>query len=225
MICFTAMNMSEIIYHLAISLPGFLIGIVFHEASHAYMADRFGDPTARYSGRLTLNPAAHYDLVGTVIFPLIGAIMGGAMFGWAKPVPVDSRRFKNIRSGIFWVSFAGPLANIILLVLFSFIFAVLNTKINPNFSYFSIISDMLIQAIRINVLLAMFNLIPFPPLDGSKMVSSMLDYNAARKFEELQRFSIVFVFILIFTPLLNYIMMPAILAANAIVTLFMMMLS
>lgn len=225
MICFKAMDMTQTIYHIAVSLPGFLLGIVCHEAAHAFMADRFGDPTARLTGRLTLNPSVHYDLVGTIIFPLIGALMGGAMFGWAKPVPVDTRRFKNIRSGIFWVSFAGPLANLLLLILAAFMFAVLSTKVSPNFSFFNIFSDMLIQAIRINVLLAMFNLIPFPPLDGSKMVSSMLDYEAARKFEELQRYSIVFVFILIFTPILNYIMMPAILAANMIVNLFMMMLA
>lgn len=219
------MDITQTIYHISVSLPGFLLGIVCHEAAHAYMADRHGDPTARFLGRLTLNPAVHYDLVGTVIFPLIGGLMGGPMFGWAKPVPVDTRKFKNIKSGVFWVSFAGPLANIILMFLAAFFFALLNTKVNPNFSYFQIFSDMFIQAIRINVLLAMFNLIPFPPLDGSKMVSSMLDYNAARKFEELQRFSIVFVFILIFTPILNYVMAPAILFANVIVNIFIHMLA
>jgi len=221
MICFTAMDMQQIIYHIAVSLPGFLLGIVCHEAAHAYMADRFGDPTARVLGRLTLNPSVHYDLVGTIIFPLIGALMGGAMFGWAKPVPVDTRRFKNIKSGIFWVSFAGPLANIILMIIASFLFAVMNTKVNPNFSFYTIFNDMLLQAIRINVLLAMFNLIPFPPLDGSKMVSSMLNYEAARKFEDLQRYSIVFVILLIFTPILNYIIAPALFMANFIVNLFM----
>jgi Zn-dependent protease len=225
MICFTTMDTTQIIYRIAISLPGFLLGIVCHEASHAFMAYRFGDPTAKQYGRLTLNPAVHYDLVGTIIFPLIGALMGGSMFGWAKPVPVDSRRFKNIRSGIFWVSFAGPLANLIIMILASFFYSLVQTKMNPNFSYFSIISAMLIQAIQINILLAMFNLIPIPPLDGSKMVSSMLDYNAARKFEELQRYSFMFIFILIFTPVLQWIMSPAILFANILVNLFTHILS
>lgn len=217
--------MEEIIYRIAISLPGFLLAIVCHEAAHAYMAYRFGDPTAKYLGRLSLNPMVHYDLVGTVIFPLIGAVMGGAMFGWAKPVPVDSRHFKNVRAGTFWVSFAGPLANIILMLVSAFIFAVLVTKVSPDFSYHTIFGDMLKQSIYINVLLAVFNLIPFPPLDGSKMVSAMLNYNQARKFEELQRFSFVFIFILILTPVLSYIMAPAFWVSNVLVNIFIHLLA
>ncbi|RPJ79128.1 MAG: site-2 protease family protein, partial [Alphaproteobacteria bacterium] len=165
------------------------------------------------------------DLVGTIIFPLIGAMMGGAMFGWAKPVPVDSRRFKNIRSGIFWVSFAGPLANIILMIFSAILFAVMVTKVSPDFSFHQIFSEMLKQSLWINVLLAVFNLIPFPPLDGSKMVSAMLDYNQARKFEELQRFSFLFLFILILTPALSYIMAPAIWFSNLLVNIFIHLLA
>lgn len=217
--------MEDIIYRIAISLPGFLLAIVFHEAAHAWMANRFGDPTAKMLGRLSLNPAVHYDLVGTIIFPLIGALMGGTMFGWAKPVPVDSRHFKNVRAGTFWVSFAGPLANIVLTFISSFFLALLVTKVSPNFSFHAIFTDMLKQSIWINVLLAVFNLIPFPPLDGSKMVSSMLDYNVARKFEELQRYSFVFIFILILTPALNYLMMPAIWVSNILVNVFIHLLA
>ena len=107
-------SMQDIIYNLAISLPAFLFAIVFHEWAHARMALYFGDNTAKMAGRLTFDPISHADLMGTVIFPLVGALMGGVIFGWAKPVPVDPRRFTKVKSGIFWVSFAGPLANIIL---------------------------------------------------------------------------------------------------------------
>lgn len=218
------------IHLIAISLPGFLLAIVCHEAAHAWMATHFGDPTAKLLGRLSLNPAVHYDLFGTVIFPLIGAAMsvgsgGGAMFGWAKPVPVDSRRFKNIRTGIFWVSFAGPLANIILMIISAFLLAIFVTKVSPEFSYRPIFISMLKQSVTINVLLAAFNLIPFPPLDGSKMVSSMLDYNAARKFEELQRFSFLFMFILILTPVLGYILYPALVFSEFVVNVFIHLLT
>ncbi len=218
MICFPLME--DFIYRIAISLPAFLLAIVCHEAAHAWMAKRFGDPTGEQLGRLSLNPLVHYDPIGTVVFPLIGAMLGGTMFGWAKPVPVDTRRFKNIRSGIFWVSFAGPLANIILMLIAAILLAFMFTKVSPQFSYFQVFTEMLKSAVTINVLLAVFNLIPFPPLDGSKMVSSMLDYNAARKFEELQRYSFVFLIILIATPVLSWIMTPALVISNLIVNVF-----
>ncbi len=212
--------MEDIIYRIAISLPAFLLAIVCHEAAHAWMADRHGDQTGKMLGRLSLNPAVHYDPIGTVLFPIIGLMMGGMMFGWAKPVPVDSRKFRNVRSGLFWVSFAGPLANIILMLVSAMMLALLITKVSPEFSYYKIFNDMLSTAVTINVLLAVFNLIPFPPLDGSKMVSALLDYTMARKFEELQRYSFVFLLLIIFTPVISWIMTPALMASNVLVNIF-----
>lgn len=212
--------MEDIILRLATSLPVFLLAIVVHEASHAFMALRFGDPTAKSMGRLTLNPIAHYDLVGTIIFPLVGLMLGGSMFGWAKPVPVDSRRFKNVRAGIFWVSFAGPLSNIILAIISSFLFALMQSKIDPTFYFHEVFSMMLNQSVYINIILAVFNLIPFPPLDGSKMVSSFLDYETSRKYEDLSRFSFLFVIVLWTTPVLQYLINPAMMTGQYLMTWF-----
>lgn len=219
------MDLTGFISRLAIGLPGFLLAIVFHEAAHAWMASRFGDNTARSMGRLSLNPAVHYDLIGTVIFPLIGALMGGVMFGWAKPVPVDPRQFKNMKSGIFWVSFAGPLANIVLAIVSAALFALLITKVPQDFIFHAQFAEMLRISVMINIVIAVFNLIPFPPLDGSKMVSTFLDYNAARKYEELQRYSFLFIFILWFTPILSYLMMPALMAGHSLVNVFINLLA
>ena len=210
----------NIISNLAIGLPGFLLGIVFHEWSHAYAAKKFGDDTAERAGRLSMNPIVHYDLVGTIIFPLFGAMIGGVMFGWAKPVPVDPRRFKNIKSGIFWVSFAGPLANILLSIICALLFAILATKVEPSFSFHTTFLQMLRSAITINIILAVFNLIPFPPLDGSKMVSTFLDYEMARKYEDLQRYSFIFILALWFTPVFSWMIRPALMMGQGVMSLF-----
>ena len=212
--------MDGIVLRLATALPGFLLGIVFHEWAHAWTAKKFGDDTAERMGRLSMNPVVHYDLVGTIIFPIVGLLMGGTMFGWAKPVPVDPRRFKNMNKGIFWVSFAGPIANIILAVLSSLLLAILYTQVNTNFGFNTVVLGMLQSSIYINIILAVFNLIPFPPLDGSKMVSTFLDYDQARKYVELQRFTFLFIVLIWMTPVLSYIMTPALMMGNGMTSLF-----
>lgn len=211
--------MSTVLFNIAQSLPGFLLAIVVHEAAHAWMANKFGDSTAKNQGRLTLNPAAHYDPFGTILFPLLAAFTNFAMIGWAKPVPIEVRNFKNIRSGIFWVSFAGPLSNLILGTLSAFVLALVATKVSSEWDYYSIIIRMLRYSVFINFILAFFNLIPLPPLDGSKMVSSFLKGPALYKYESLARFTPLFfigVMALSFMGVhtLGYVLMPAQVMAN-----------
>ena len=203
------MDFTQIIKVLSLAAPGFLLAISCHEAGHAWMARRYGDDTAERMGRLTLNPAVHYDLIGTIIFPMIGIVLGGVPFGWAKPVPVDPRRFRNMKSGIFWVAFAGPLANILLMVLSALFFAIVYTQIPNSFGLKAQFLGMLQYSVFINILLAVFNLIPFPPLDGSKMVSTFLDYEMARKYEALQNYTMIFLLVLWFTPIFSWIIRPA----------------
>ncbi|MGB0452667.1 MAG: site-2 protease family protein [Bacteriovoracaceae bacterium] len=217
--------MEDIIFRLAVSIPGFLLAIVFHEAAHAYVALRFGDPTAKLQGRLSLNPAVHWDLVGTIIMPIFFIVLGWGIFGYAKPVPVDPRNLKNVKWGIFWVSFAGPLANVALAIISAFALVVCALKVSPDFYLYDVLRKMLESSVYINIILAVFNLIPWPPLDGSKMVATFLDYNQARKYEELQRFSLLFFIILWQTNILSYVMSPAMMAANGVIHLFGALLS
>lgn len=217
--------MTDLIARLAIQIPAFLLAIVIHEASHAFMATKFGDDTPKYNGRLTLDPLVHLDLLGTVIFPLIGALIGGMMFGWAKPVPIDPRNFKNIRSGIFWVSFAGPLSNIILAVVCSFLLAFMFTNVSNDFYFFSPFTQILRASISINIILAVFNLIPFPPLDGSKMVSSFLNYKQLMQYESLARYSFIFFIFLMMTGALYYVITPALYLGEMTIGLFYQLLA
>ncbi len=219
-------DLNSVIFNIAQSMPGFLLAIVTHEAAHAWMANKFGDPTAKNEGRLTLNPAAHYDLWGTILIPVIGAFLNFAMIGWARPVPIEVRNFKNIRSGIFWVSFAGPLSNIILGILSAVALGLIGTKVSPDWSFYSIALRMLQYSVFINFILAFFNLIPLPPLDGSKMVSSFLKGPALYKYENLARYTpMIFMAILALSFMgihtLGYVLMPAQRIANFLIFSFL----
>lgn len=212
--------MNDFILRVCIQAPGLLFGIVLHEYCHAYAALKFGDDTAKRQGRLSLNPAVHFSLFGSIIFPLLAAALGGMMFGWANPVPINGRNIKNYRKGMFWISFAGPLANIILGIVSALLYAIIVTQVSSDFYLYSSLVPMLESSVYINFILAFFNLIPFPPLDGSRMVSSMLSYENARKYEDLQRFGIFFIFVLWFTPVLTYLLSPAYMLAKGSIGLF-----
>lgn len=212
-------NINQIIFGIAESLPGFLLAIVSHEAAHAWMANKFGDPTAKNQGRLTLNPAAHYDPWGTIFFPLLAAFTNFAMIGWARPVPIDVRNFKKIRAGIFWVSFAGPLANLILGILSAIFLALIATQVSPDWDFYTIFIRMLRYSVFVNFILAFFNLIPLPPLDGSKMVSSFLKGQALYRYESFARYTpLIFIVVMLLSFMgihtLGYLLAPAQMLAN-----------
>ena len=216
--------MEELIMRVTVGLPGFLLAIVGHEAAHAYVAHLFGDDTAKNAGRVSLNPLVHLDMLGTVIFPLAGAMMGGMMFGWAKPVPVNPARFKNVRKGIFWVSFAGPATNVVLGIISGFLFGVTIGVVPQDFYLFKPFMEIFKSSVYINFILAAFNLIPFPPLDGSKMVSSFLDYNTMIKYEGLQRYMFPVFLVLLFTNVIHYLLAPAIFVAEWVLKAFFYMM-
>ena len=144
---------------LVLLIPVLLFALVFHEFSHGWVANKLGDPTAKYSGRLTLNPIAHLDLFGSLMILFVG-------FGWAKPVPVDSRYLANPRTDMMKIAFAGPASNLLL----AFIAGSL-IRITGNMG---VLSSMLIMFVQINIMLAVFNMIPIPPLDGSQIFSGLM---------------------------------------------------
>ncbi len=165
-------------------LPGFIIGLTFHEFSHAYVATRLGDSTARDMGRLTLNPIAHLDLFGTLMLVFAG-------FGWAKPVPVNATLLRSPRRDMAMIALAGPVSNVVLALLIGFgLRAAYPDGFSAAQTASSLTSTMIwitVQAVWINVILAAFNLIPIPPLDGSRILAGIVPEHWNRGYEQFER--------------------------------------
>ena len=186
------------IQRVLVAFPPLLIALVFHEYAHAIVATYFGDTTAKEQGRLTLNPIAHADLFGTVIFPIAAILMKfPILFGWANPVPISPTRFKNYRRGLFLVSLAGPFMNLFLAVLSTVILACVVSYLSPEFIFFKPLVLMTFSSIGLNIILCLFNLIPMHPLDGGKIASAVLPYRAAQVFERISEYGSIILILLL----------------------------
>jgi len=188
--------------------------ITVHEASHAWMAKRLGDPTAAALGRASLNPLVHIDLFGTIIFPLLLILLKQPVFGWAKPVPFNPRNLRHPRKDGLWISFAGPVANIATASAAVILFQLLKlggARI-PVTSLFSKplggLVAILIYTAMINLSLAVFNLIPIPPLDGSGILAGLLSDSGAAKFERLRPYGFLILIALMYTNALTFVFSP-----------------
>jgi Zn-dependent protease len=187
-----------------------LFSLTVHEMAHAWTADRLGDPTARLLGRVSLNPIVHADPIGTVVFPLLALIGGVPLIGWAKPVPVDVRRLRHQRRDYVLVAAAGPASNLAMALAAAVVLQAVPvspvTLGEPNVS--APIASLLSRAVQVNILLAIFNMIPIPPLDGGNVLSGLLPRPLAAVFDRIRPYGFLLLYALMLTRGLDYIIVP-----------------
>lgn len=192
-----------------------IFAITVHEASHGYVARYFGDMTAAHQGRITLNPLRHIDPIGTILVPALALLVGGILFGWAKPVPVDFSRLRNPKRDMLWVAAAGPASNFVMAILWAITYHF--AGLVP--ADFVMPLRLMAQAgILINVVLMVLNLLPLPPLDGGRIAVSLLPNHLAARYARIEPYGFIILLVLLFTGILSMIMGPFIYAFVGLIT-------
>ena len=204
------MQLEALILKIVISAIPILLAITVHEASHGYAAKYFGDLTAERLGRITLNPLKHIDPIGTILLPALTLLLGGVLFGWAKPVPVNFGNLRNPKKDMLWVAAAGPASNFMMAIawgmLLGFVKRGLDAGEFPAAAYLFI--DMAYVGITINIVLMVLNLLPMPPLDGGRIAVSLLPNNLAIQLSRVEQYGFIILIALMFTGILGKILSP-----------------
>ncbi|MFH0799203.1 MAG: site-2 protease family protein [Pseudomonadota bacterium] len=218
--------MQSRVIDLVLFYPLFLFSLSFHEAAHGLIADKFGDSTARLMGRVSLSPFPHIDIVGTVILPILGILTGAPVIGWGKPVPVNPYNLKgDMRRSNMWVAVAGPASNVLLALAFAgmthmMVFAL--PRVPGGLLVHGSMSATVVGAafaicemgVVLNLVLAAFNLLPMPPLDGGSVLRGLLPESGLAAFDQFSRYSFMILLMLFFTGMLRYLLVPVMMLAN-----------
>lgn len=204
------MQSLSLLQTIAIWIIPILLAITLHEAAHAWVANKCGDSTAKVLGRLSMNPLRHIDPIGTVIVPIIIALLSGFqfVFGWAKPVPINWLQLKNPRRDMILVALAGPMSNVVMAVLWA-LCAKIGLFMDPSLSSLALFMVLTGKAgIMINLVLALLNLVPIPPLDGSRVVACLLPPTAADQYMRLEPYGFLILLVLLVTGVLSRLLFP-----------------
>ena len=196
--------------HVFIAFAVLVFSLTVHESAHAWAADRLGDPTGRMLGRVSLNPLVHVDPIGTLLFPLIAMLTNLPIIGWARPVPVDARRLRNGRRDYLVIAAAGPVSNLLLAVIAAALLklVVLGSGTSVPEAAASPLASLLLVALEINLLLAVFNMIPVPPLDGSSVLAGLVPEGMAAALDRLRPYGFLVLYALMLTGALGYLVSP-----------------
>lgn len=184
-----------------------LLAITVHEAAHGYAAKFFGDLTAEKLGRITLNPFKHIDPTGTILVPAIAVMLGGILFGWAKPVPVNYGNLRNPRKNMLWVAAAGPASNFVMAIIWALLLKYANAMPSTTVNF---LAHMSVAGISINLVLMVLNLLPMPPLDGGRIAVSLLPNNMAMQLAKIEQYGFFILIALMATGILGQIIGPII---------------
>ena len=210
----------SVIQKIAVFALPVLFAITLHEAAHGYVAKHFGDMTAYAAGRVSLNPLRHIDLVGTIIVPLVSLLVADILFGWAKPVPVNFANLRRPKQDMLWVAAAGPVSNLVMALGWAFAYklGIWLAPSNPALVWLVFVGAC---GIFVNVIFMALNLLPVPPLDGGRIMVSLLPHRLAQNFARIERYGFIILIALLFTGLLGHILWPMItLSIAAIGALF-----
>ncbi len=209
------MQIEQLIQTISIAAIPILFAITLHEAAHGYVAKHFGDMTAYQMGRVSINPIRHIDPVGTILLPLLTLALGGFLFGWAKPVPVNFGALRNPKKDMFWVALAGPASNFVMALGWALLFKL--SYAYPE-NYFAIpLMDMAKIGIQINAVLMVLNLIPLPPLDGGRVAVSLLPHRQAYQLSRIEPYGMFILIALAISPVLGWVLYPMVRLAQQVI--------